>query len=317
MNILFMGSGEFAVPTLRALAKVAKVQAVFTQPDRPAGRHLRLKASAVKQEALHLALPVCQPDRLKDPDVVKQIEGFHPDALVVASYGQIVPKAVLDIPRLGPINLHGSLLPRLRGAAPVQWAILNGERQTGVTTFFMDPGLDSGPLLLQRAIRIEPEDNALTLESKLAQVGSLLMLETLDLLSEERLRAVPQDPELVTTAPKLKRDDGFIPWERTARSLDSFVRGMYPDPGAFTFFGGNRLKVHRARVVDEQRVGPPGQIVGLTADAMWVQTGAGVLELLAVQPASRSMMSAGDFARGYRLDKGALLGQLRHNAPTG
>lgn len=317
MNILFMGSGEFAVPTLRALAKVAKVQAVFTQPDRPAGRHLQLKASAVKQEALHLALPVCQPDRLKDPDVVKQIEGFHPDALVVASYGQIVPKAVLDIPRLGPINLHGSLLPRLRGAAPVQWAIINGERQTGVTTFFMDPGLDSGPLLLQRAIRIEPEDNALTLESKLAQVGSLLMLETLDLLSEERLRAVPQDPELVTTAPKLKRDDGFMPWERTARSLDCFVRGMYPDPGAYTLFGGNRLKVHRARVVDEQSAGPPGQIVGLTADAMWVQTGAGVLELLAVQPASRSMMSAGDFARGYRLDKGALLGQLQQNAPTG
>lgn len=305
MRIVFMGSGEFAVPTLRALAKVVQVQAVYTQPDRPAGRHLQLRPPPVKIEALELGLPIFQPERCRDPRVVAQIEGLHPDALVVAAYGQIVPQIILDLPRLGPINLHASLLPKYRGAAPIHWAIIMGEKQTGVTTFFMNSGLDTGPLLLQRAIRIEPDDHVLTLEGKLSQVGALLMLETLDLLAEERLRAVPQDELLVTHAPKLKKPDGEIDWNKAAADLSCFVRGTYPFPGAHTFCQGIRLKVHQVAVSDPTvRDAAPGEIVGLTHDRVFVQSGQGVLELIEVQPDSKPRMPASDFANGHRLAKG-------------
>ena len=317
MNIVFMGSGEFAVPTLRALAKVAQVRAVYTQPDRPAGRHLQLRPPPVKVEALELGLPVHQPERCRDPEVAAQIQALQPDALVVAAYGQIVPQAILDLPRLGPINLHASLLPKYRGAAPIHWALIRGEKQTGVTTFFMTAGLDAGPLLLQRALRIEPDDNVLTLEGKLSQVGAFLMLETLDLLAEERLRAVPQDELLVTLAPKLSKRDGQIDWSAPACALDCFVRGTYPFPGAHTFFRGGRVKVHKAKLADRQaNDAAPGEVVGLTPDGVFVQAGRGVLELVELQPASKPRMSAADFANGHRLAKGMAFDSQPEGAPS-
>jgi len=308
MNIVLMGTGEFAVPALRALAKVAHIQAVYTQPDRPAGRGLHLGSSPVKQEAVGLNLDVWQPQSLSEPSVAEHIRQLKPDAIIVSDFGQLVPQAILDLSRLGAINLHSSLLPQYRGAAPIHWAIINGEKQTGVTTFFMDASMDTGPLLLQRAIRIEVEDNALTLESKLAQVGALLVLETLDLLAEERLRAVRQDDHLASVAPKLTKQDGQINWNKSAPELFNLVRGTNPYPGAFSFANKTRLKVHTARVADDKVRGNVGEIVGLTPDTLLVQTGQGVLELLEVQPASKPRMSAGDFARGYRLTRSMVLG---------
>lgn len=313
MKIVFMGSGIFAVPMLRALAKVVEVQGVFTQPDRPAGRHLKLTPPPVKEEAESLDLPIFQPEKLRTPVVVQQIQEFHPDAIVVGSYGQIIPQDILDVPRLGPINLHASLLPKYRGAAPIHWAIMNGERQTGVSTFFMDAGVDTGSILLQRAIRIEPDDNVVTVESKLAKVGSFLMLETLDLLSEERLRAVRQDDLIATKAPKLKKEDGQVDWSKNAWMLDCFVRGTYPFPGAYTFINDHRLKIHKAEMVDQEATGNPGEIVGLAADRVLVQTGQGVIELQEVQPASKARMSAGDFAHGYHIEKGMVFDGLKRD----
>lgn len=308
MNIIFMGSGEFAVPTLRALAKVAVVCAVYTQPDRPAGRHLQVTAPPVKEEALSLGLPLEQPGKLNEPGEIKKVEALQPDAIIVAAYGQLIPQAILDIPRLGPINLHASLLPKYRGAAPIHWAIMRGERQTGITTFSMDAGLDTGPLLLQRAIRIEADDTVLTVESKLAQVGSLLVLETLDLLAEERLRSIPQDELLTSKAPKLSKEDGQIQWSKSAQELHNFVRGTFPYPGAFTLFEGLRLKLHRSHVADDSTTGRAGEVVGITQNQLFIQTGKGVLELSEVQPASKPRMNAGDFARGYHLSRGSRLG---------
>ncbi len=307
MKIVFMGSGIFAVPMLRALAKVVEIQGVFTQPDRPSGRHLKLTPPPVKEEAVHLNLPIFQPETLKTPEVVEQLQDFKPDAIVVGAYGQIIPQNILDIPRLGPINLHASLLPKYRGAAPIHWAIMNGEKQTGVSTFFMEAGVDTGPILLQKAIRIEPDDNVITVESKLAQIGSFLMLETLDLLSEERLRAVQQDDSIATLAPKLKKEDGQVDWSKEALQLDCFVRGTCPFPSAYTFINDHRLKIHKANMVDESSIeGNPGEIVGLTHEVILVQTGRGVIELSEVQPASKDRMGAGDFANGYHLEKGML-----------
>ncbi len=308
MKLVFIGSGEFAVPTLRALAKVTQVRAVVTQPDRPAGRGLQLKPTPAKEEAQRFDLPIHQFERLKEPSTCAQLEAYEPDVLVVASYGKIVPQSILDVPRIGAINLHASLLPKYRGAAPIHWAIIEGEWQTGVTTFFMDTGMDTGPLLMHHAVRIDEDDNVLTLESKLAQVGALLMLETLERLSKDALRPVPQDEALATKAPKLKKQDGQINWHKSAHELYNFVRGTYPYPGAYTFLQAQRLKVHSAAIADEAAQGTPGEITGVMQNTLLVQTGRGVLELVEVQPASRPRMSAGDFARGQRLGKNQRLG---------
>jgi len=308
MRLVFVGSGEFAVPTLRALAKVTEVRAVVTQPDRPAGRGLKLKPTPVKEEALRFGLPIHQFEQLREPSVCKHLRAYEPDALMVASYGKIIPQMVLDVPRIGAINLHASLLPKYRGAAPIHWAIIEGEWQTGVTTFFMDAGMDTGPLLMHHAVRVDEDDNVLTLESKLAQVGALLALETLERLSKDALRPVPQDELLASKAPKLQKQDGQIHWRQSAHGLYNFVRGTYPYPGAYTFFGHQRLKVHKAGIADEAAEGTPGKVVGTTPGTVLVQTGRGVLELVEVQPASRPRMAAGDFARGYHLEKGQRLG---------
>jgi len=312
MKIVFMGSGIFAVPMLRALAKVVEIQGVFSQPDRPSGRHLKLTPPPVKEEAEELNLPIFQPETLKTPEIVEQLQRFKPDAIVVGAYGQIIPQNILDIPRLGPINLHASLLPKYRGAAPIHWAIMNGEKQTGVTTFFMEADVDTGAILLQKATRIESDDNVITVESKLAHIGSFLMLETLDLLSEERLRAVKQDDSIATNAPKLHKELGQVDWSRNARQLDCFVRGTHPFPSAYTFINEHRLKIHKAIMVDDASTdAKPGEIVGLTTDVILVQTGRGVIELKEVQPASKARMGAGDFANGYHLEKGMVFDSLK------
>jgi len=302
MRVIFMGTGRLGLPTLRALAesKEHEVLAVVTQPDRPAGRGLKLRPSPVKELAEELKLRIFQPERVNRE--VQKIRAWKPDVLVVAAYGQILSKELLETPRLGSINLHASLLPKYRGAAPIQWAIIYGETTTGVTTFLMDEGLDTGPILLQRELPISEEDTAGTLEEKLAELGASLMLETLKGLEAGTLTPRAQDDSKASYAPKIKKELGRLDWTRSARELFNLIRALNPTPGAYTFYKGVRLKVHRGRVVDLEE-GEPGEVIGLSGGLI-VRAGEGALELLEVQPEGKRIMSGEEFARGRRIKAG-------------
>jgi methionyl-tRNA formyltransferase len=303
MRVLFYGTPEFAVPTLRALEAAHRIVGVVTQPPRPAGRGQRPRASAVKQVALAGGHPVLEPTRLRDPEWPERLRALDPDVAVVVAFGQILPPAVLDVPARGSINVHASLLPRYRGAAPVAWAIIRGERETGVTTFLMDPGMDTGPILLQHGTEIGPEETAGELSARLAELGARLLLDTLDRLHS--LTPHPQDPEAATLAPRLRKEDGLLDWTRPATELCARVRGLNPWPGAFTYGPTGRLLVWRARVV--AGAGAPGALV-VAGGAVCIGTGAGLLEPALVQPESRRTMAWADFLHGARLEPGMALG---------
>jgi methionyl-tRNA formyltransferase len=260
--------------------------------------------------AEELGLPVFQPEKVNRE--VERIRALEPDVLAVAAYGQILSKALLDVPKLGSVNLHASLLPKYRGAAPIQWALLSGETITGVTTFLMDEGLDTGPILLQREVPIDENDTAGTLEAKLAEVGAELMLETLRGLAQGTLTPQPQDNSQATYAPKIKKELAHIDWTKSARELLGLIRALEPSPGAYTFYRGRRLKVRWGRVVDEEgQRGEPGEVIALGDEGPVVQTGRGLLELIKVQPEGRKVMSGRDFLHGYRVQVGEKLGDGR------
>lgn len=310
MRVVFIGSGAIGVPTLRALAEKHEVIAVFTRPDRPAGRGYRPQPTPIKLAAEELGLQIYQPEDINAPAVLEQIRELAPDVIVVASFGQILTGELLRIPRLGAINLHASLLPKYRGAAPIQWALIRGEQETGITTFLMDEGMDTGPILLQRKIEITPEDDAGSIEEKLARLGAELMLETLKGLEEGTLKPQPQDHSAATYAPKLKKAHEKIDWARPARELVNLIRALSPHPGAFTLFRGKRLKIYKARVVGLETEGwraRPGEILGLGEEGPLVKTATEALELLELQPEGKRRMSGRDFAHGYRLEPGELL----------
>jgi methionyl-tRNA formyltransferase len=304
MRVLFYGTPEFALPTLRTLLARHAVAAVVTQPDRPAGRGQRLQASPVKQLALAQGLPVLQPPRLRDPGWAERLRAFEPDVAVVVAFGQILPRAVLDVPRRGSINVHASLLPRYRGAAPIAWAIIRGERETGITTFRMDEGMDSGPVLLRRAIAIDPGETAGELAERLAPLGAEVLAETLDRL--DALVPVPQEGGAATLAPRLRKDDGGLDWTRPATELAARIRGLNPWPGASTHTPLGRLLIWRARAVPG--AGEPGRLIA-TGGALGIGCGEGLLEPTEVQPESRRAMSWETFLHGARLEAGALLGE--------
>src|SRR5579864_6628387 len=243
LNLVFCGTPQFAVPTLKKLVDAEfRVQLVVTQPDRPKGRGLGLVSSPVKESALRLNLPITQPDRIKTNEEFRaQLTALKPDAIVVVGYGRIIPQWMLDLPPLGNINLHASLLPKYRGAAPIQWAIANGETVTGVTTMRIDAGLDTGDILLQKEVSIAPDDTAETLAPRLAAIGAELMVETLRGLSAGTIQPRPQDHSRATLAPILKREDGLIDFQRTAAETNNRRRGLQPWPGAFTSFRGRQL----------------------------------------------------------------------------
>jgi methionyl-tRNA formyltransferase len=308
MRLIFIGSGEIGVPTLEGLARAHEVCAVFTRPDRPAGRGQRPQPTPIKEAALKLGLPLYQPESVKLPESLELIRGLEPELIVVAAYGEILSKELLSIPKRGAINLHASLLPKYRGAAPVQWAIIRGEKETGITTFLMDEGMDTGEILLQRAIPIEEEDTAGSLYAKLAQLGAEVMLATLEGLERGTLKPRPQDHSQATYAPKIKKEMGQLDWAKPSRELFNLIRGLNPDPGAFTFFRGKRLKVHRSRVIPGEFPGSPGEVVDVKSGLI-VKAGDGALELLEVQPEGKKRMSGPDFVRGYRVAKGERLGQ--------
>jgi methionyl-tRNA formyltransferase len=327
MRLIFLGTPAFAVPTLEAIVEAGhEVAAVLTQPDRPRGRGQNAAASPVKQAALGLGLTVYQPERVRRPEAVEYLRGIAADAMVVVGYGQIIPQAAIDLAPLGIINVHASLLPKYRGAAPIQWAIARGETRTGVTTMRIDAGLDTGDMLLKAETGIGPEENAVELGARLAAMGADLLVETLDGLRTGRIVAEKQDHAQATLAPLLKKEDGAIDWSQPAQSIHNRVRGLQPWPGAQTGFRGVPLQVWKTKslaLVNEnksatggsradQGVRPtaaPGQFVSLKP--LVVACGEGVLELLEVQLEGRKRIPAADFANGQRLTDNDILGATR------
>ena len=308
LSLIFCGTPPFAVPTLEKLAAAGyQIHLVVTQPDRPKGRGLALVASPVKQSALKLNLPITQPDRIKANDEFRDhLAALHPDAIIVVGYGRIIPQWMLDLPPLGNINLHASLLPKYRGAAPIQWAIANGETVTGVTTMRIDAGLDTGDILLQKELSISPDDTAETLAPRLAATGADLIVETLQGLQSGAIRPRKQDDSQSSLAPILKKEDGLIDFSRTATEILNRLRGFQPWPGAYTKFRGKNLQILKARPT--KQVVPPSEI---RSDANHLLVGCGQntsLELLELQLEGKKRTPAHDFLQGYRPKPGEKLG---------
>jgi methionyl-tRNA formyltransferase len=321
MRLIFMGTPEFAVPSLRALVHAGhEVLAVYTQPDRPAGRGQKLQQSPVKQAALELGLTVQQPRRVREEETVATLFVSAPDAMVVVGYGQIIPKSILDIPPLGIVNVHASLLPRYRGAAPIQWALANGETETGVTTMRIDEGLDTGDILLKAACPVHPDETALTLWNRLADMGANLLVETMEGLAKGTLTPQPQNDAEATYAPILKREDGQVNWSASARVIYNRFRGFQPWPGAWTWFRGARFQIKELKIFREGSAAPPpsGSMQASTNDTptppgtilvegkqLRVHCGDGsIVELLRVQADGKAAVAADTFLNGARLEPG-------------
>jgi methionyl-tRNA formyltransferase len=305
MRIVFLGSGAFAIPSFEALLDAGhEVVALVTQPDRQKGRGQKLAPPPLKPVAEARGVTVLQPRRIKEPEAQDALRRLAPEVQVVVAYGQILPLSVIEIPPHRTVNVHASLLPRYRGAAPIQWAIANGETETGVTTMLIDAGLDTGPTLLARSLPIGPEETAPELEPRLARLGGEVLLETLAGLGAGRLQPIPQDHSLATLAPLLKKEDGRLDWSQPAATLACRIRGFQPWPGAAASLGGHRLEVRRARP-DEPGPGEPGTVVLLDREGLVVACGGSTrLRLLEVQPESRRAMPAAAFAAGARLKAG-------------
>jgi methionyl-tRNA formyltransferase len=306
LRLIFLGTPEFAVPTLeRMVAAGHQVLTVVTQPDRPSGRGQRLVPSPVKELAGRLGLPIFQPERVRRPEAVEHLRALKAEAMVVVGYGQIIPQSVIDLVPLGIINVHASLLPKYRGAAPIQWAIVNGETRTGVTTMRIDAGLDTGDMLLKAETEIGPEENAIELGRRLAPMGADLLIETLDGLARGTIVPQPQETAEATLAPILKKQDGLIDWRQPAQAIHNRVRGLQPWPGAYTRFRGQSLHIWQSRVKGES-CASPARLEGVQSPS--VCCGSGSLELVEVQLEGRKRMTAPDFANGQRLTGIEMLG---------
>jgi methionyl-tRNA formyltransferase len=307
-TIIFMGTPDFAVPSLHLLSREGyDVALVVTQPDRPKGRGCKLVPPPVKVKALELKLKVLQPSTLKNKNFTDQINSIQPDFLVVIAFGHILPESILQLPKLGAINIHASLLPKYRGPAPIQWAIINGDSQTGVTTMFMDKGMDTGNVLLSKKEPISPEDTAATLHDRLANTGAELLIRTLKDYAAQKLKPIPQDHSKATYAPLLKKEDGHINWQRPAKELEPFIRGVTPWPGAFTFHNETRLKIFKTAPISKSASEAAGTILKAFPDELRVVTGKGVLSILEIQGPSGKRLGVADFLRGYKLPPGTVL----------
>jgi methionyl-tRNA formyltransferase len=309
LRLLFLGSGRFAIPSLEAVLDAGhEVLAAVTQPDREKGRGQVLTPPPLKPAAEARGLPVLQPRRIREPAAVESLRALRPDLLVVVAYGQILPKAVLEMAPRGAVNVHGSLLPRWRGAAPIQWAIASGDPETGVTTMQLDEGMDTGPVLLAEATSIGETETAPALEERLSRTGARLLVDTLRGLVDGSVASRPQDARLATHARILQKEDGRVDWSRPAREIDARRRGFDPWPGAFTTFQGRGLKLRNAAVepaAGEATVGEPGRVLSVGPDGIVVACGGpSRLRLLEVQPESRSAMPAPAFASGARIRPG-------------
>lgn len=302
MKLVFCGTPQFAVPSLQKLAESGfDVRLVVTQPDRPQGRGLELTASPVKQTALKFGLPVVQPDKIKrNEEFQKQLSEIAPEAIIVVGYGRIIPPWMLQLPPLGNINVHGSLLPKYRGAAPIQWAIASGETVTGITTMRLDEGLDTGDILLQHEMPIAADDTAVTIAPRLAAMGADLLVQTLRGLQQGSISPVPQDHSRASLAPILKREDGLVDFNRTAAEIYNRLRGFQPWPGAYTLFRGKNLKIIAAQPFQNASAIPGGEL-RIAGEKLLVGCGGGTaLELIQLQPEGKKAITAREFVSGYR-----------------
>lgn len=307
VNLIFMGTPEFALPSLKALLEENyQLKAVVTQPDRPRGRGGKIKVSPVKGEALKHGLKVLQPTSL-DSNFLARLKSLKPDIIVVVAYGKILPPDILKIPPSGCINVHASLLPRYRGAAPVHRAIMNGEEITGVTTMYMEEGMDTGDIILQEETKIDDNDTVGTLHDRLAEKGSKLLVKTLELVIEGKALSRSQEEEKASYAPPLKREEELIDWEKSAAEIFNKIRGMNPWPGAYTFWKNKRLKIWSSRIVDQEGLYNPGEIVKVDQEGILVGTGKGALLITDVQVSGGRRMRAGEFIRGKDIGAGEVL----------
>jgi len=305
-----MGTPDFAVPSLKALIENGyDVVGVFCQPDRPKGRGHKLAACPVKELAQQ-SIPVFQPERIKRPEGVEMLRALKPDLCVTAAFGQLLSQEILDIPPMGTINVHSSLLPKHRGSAPINWSIIKGDQVTGVTTMFTDKGMDTGDILLMRETKIGDTENAGELSDRLAVMGAELLIETIRELEAGTLKRIPQDHEAATYEPKMDKELGRIDWAKPAQEIDWLVRGTTPWPGAFTTLGGQTIKVFELGIRDGAPSGQPGEIICADAkQGLVVSCGDHDLELLAIQMPGAKRMNAKDYLRGHTMDTGVCLGK--------
>lgn len=307
MDIVFMGTPDFAVPTLKALIEKHNVKAVISQPDRPKGRGKRLQPTPVKMIAEQYDIPVYQPERIKDSEFTAFLEGIKADLFVVVAYGQILSERILDIPKYGCINVHGSLLPEYRGAAPIQQSILDGKDKTGVTIMYMEKGLDSGDMILQKEIEISPEDTYGTLHDKMAPIGAAALIEALDMIQKGTVQAKKQDESLSTYAHMIKKEMGKIDWSRPSEEIRNKIRGFNPVPGAYTTLNGNVLKIYAADITCGS-TGKCGEIIHVdNKKGFTVKTGDSALIIKEIQAKGGKKMNTADYMRGHSIEKGNIL----------
>lgn len=307
MKIIFMGTPDFAAASLEALIDSRhEIQAVVTQPDKPKGRKGELTPSPVKVVAEGKGIKVYQPLKVRDEEFVKTLRAYNPDVIVVVAFGQIIPLSILKMPKFGCVNIHGSLLPKYRGAAPIQWAVLDGEKETGITTILMDEGIDTGDILLKKTIKIDTDETSGSLFDKLMALGAETILETLDELEKGNLTPTKQGESPTAYAKMLTKAMGLIDFTRPAKELDCFVRGMNPWPSAYTLLSGKTLKLWKVRAVEGS--GKAGSVIDIGKESFTIACGEGAIEVLEVQLEGKKRMSAGDFLKGITLNIGQELG---------
>lgn len=310
MRIIFFGTPDFAVPSLKALVESGHdVVSAVTQPDRTKGRGHKLSQPPVKEFAISKGIPVLQPANVRSLSFVEDLSSLRPDAIVVVAYGKIIPPSLLRLPPKGCVNVHASLLPKYRGAAPIQWAVINGEIKTGVTTMLMDEGLDTGDILLREETEISDEDTAYTLGLRLSGTGASLLIRTLKGLKDNSIQPRPQTGE-TSYAPPLKKDEGRIDWRQPAKKIFDLIRGAFPWPGAYSYLNKERLNIIAARVINLNGSGIAGLIEKVSGDEFYVGAGQGMLSVLEVRPEGKRSMPAAAFMRGRRLREGVLFDAL-------
>jgi methionyl-tRNA formyltransferase len=307
MKIVFMGTPEFAVPSLKALVDSGEeVAAVVAQPDKPQGRGLKLSPPPTKVFAEERGIPVLQPQGIRTEAFLRDLAELNPDIIIVAAYGKILPRSILELPPFGCINVHASMLPEYRGAAPVNWAIARGEKVTGVTIMRMDEGMDTGDILLTREVPIDDDDTGETLSGKLSLAGAELLLMALENLKRGELHPLKQDDSLATYAPMLKKEDGRIDWSKPAGEIRNLIRGMLPWPGAFTLLGGKLLKIYKAAISEGE--GKEGEVITAPQGVLRVVTGKGALDILELQIEGGKRLPSKDFLSGRKIEPGTMLG---------
>ncbi len=311
MKIVFMGTPDFAVPSLEMLVNEGyEVVAAVTQPDKPKGRGNKLTAPPVKEFALLHGVDVLQPEKIKTPEFIEQIRALNPDLLITAAYGKILTKDLLEVPTKGCINVHGSLLPAYRGAAPINWAVINGEKKTGITTMFTDVGIDTGDMLLKKELEINPDMTVGELHDKMAVLGAEVLKETLIELKKGTLKRIPQQDSESTYAPMINKELGLIDWNKTAQQVHNLVRGTDPWPGAYTFLNGNRMRVWKTSLTNEKSDSHNiGQIIEVSDDGILVKCSDEYILIREIQFDSSKRMRVRDYIRGHQIDAGEILGK--------